>query len=100
MTYSERKRSYQTMDYAISRVTSGKETTRLMRYAVVGVISTAVDFALLIVLKQLGWETIMANSLAYAMGTIVSFTLSRMWTYPESRSKRMTHQFAQFVVIS
>ena len=88
------------MNYAISRVTGGRETGRLTRYLVVGGLSTAVDFAVLTLLKSLGLPTVLANSLSYSAGTVVSFSLNRLWTYSDARSKPIPLQFLQFLTIS
>src|SRR5579859_5645652 len=85
---------------AIGRVAGGRETGRLARYLVVGGLSTVVDFSVLAVLKSLGLPTALANSLSYSTGIAVNFTLNHLWTYPDSRSKRLSLQFVQFAVVS
>jgi putative flippase GtrA len=88
------------MIYAIGRAANGRETGRWTRYLVVGSLSTVVDFGVVTVLKALGLPTVLANSLSFSIGTIVSFTLNRSWTYSDSRSKGVTRQFAQFLIVS
>jgi putative flippase GtrA len=67
----------------------------------VGVVGTAVDFGLLVALRELlGFPTLPANCLSYAAGVVNSFVLNRLWTYPDSRQKVPLVQLAQFAAVS
>ncbi len=89
------------MDYSLHLRTDSKEIRRFIRFAVVGGIGTLLDFGLLIVLKQfVGLPILLANSLSYLTGVVNNFTLNRLWTYPEARSRPMWAQFGQFLTVS
>jgi putative flippase GtrA len=55
----------------------------------------------LILLKEvIGLPLIIANSLSYLAGVSNNFTLNRLWTYPEARTKAVWRQFLQFLLVS
>src|SRR5262249_44260151 len=88
------------MIYPLHRFFYGAETRRLMRYILVGGLSTLIDFTLLAGLKSIRLPTVRANSFFYFTCLVVSFTLNYRWVYADSRSKRMRRQMMQFCVVS
>lgn len=89
-----------TMNAVMSQVANSRETQRLVRWIAVGVLSTTVDFGVLVALRSPGLPLVLANSLSYSAGIVVNFVLNRWWTYSESHSKRMSLQFLQFTIVS
>lgn len=78
-----------------------KEFKRFLRFLVVGVSGTALDFLILTALKTFfGVPTLLANTVSYSCGVINNFTLNRLWTFSESRDKHWLVQFGQFVLIN
>ncbi len=78
-----------------------REFRRFIRFALIGVVGTVVDFTLLIVLKELiGLPTLLANTLSYSAGILNNFTLNRIWTYPDSRTRKALVQLLQFGLVS
>jgi putative flippase GtrA len=78
-----------------------KELRRFVRFAIIGVVGTLVDFGLLVVVKEvLGFPTLAANTLSYSAGIANNFTLNRLWTYPDSTKKHALVQLAQFALVS
>ena len=78
-----------------------KETGRFLRFAVVGCIGAVIDFGifnLLTVSKIL--PSIWAQVISFTTAVISNFYWNRRWTYQDSRSKPMTHQFIQFFVVN
>ena len=41
-----------------------------------------------------------ANVFSFTAAVISNFVWNRYWTYPDSRSKRISHQFVEFAVVS
>jgi putative flippase GtrA len=76
------------------------EVGRLVRFLVVGMGGTAIDFILLFLLKMAGLPTLAANSLSFSAGAISNFTWNRLWTFPEARSRHWTLQLVQFLMVS
>lgn len=78
-----------------------KEVGRFIRFALVGASGTILDFVLLILFKEwLKLPLLLANSLSYSAGIINNYSLNRLWTYPDSRQKRLAWQLGQFAVVS
>src|SRR5690349_6335344 len=78
-----------------------KELERFIRFMVVGVSGTLVDFAILSALKYFfGWPTLPANLISYSCGIINNFLLTRYWVYPETKGHQKFVQLAQFGLIS
>ncbi len=85
----------------VSQITANKDVQRFLKFAVVGVCGTFVDFAVLTLLvKVFGVPLIAANTISYSAGVVNNFVLNRFWTFTESRSKPLVTQFLQFVVIN
>ena len=78
-----------------------REAERFLKFAVVGTIGFIVDFGLLYILKEfVGLPTIIANTLSFCAAVVRNFTLNRYWTYPDSRSKKLSAQLIQFTLVS
>lgn len=78
-----------------------KEVGRLVRFGIVGLSGTLLDFLVLTFLKEAaGFTTLLANTLSYSVGLINNFTWNRLWTYPDSRSKPLLTQLSQFAMVS
>jgi putative flippase GtrA len=84
------------------------ELVRFSKFAVVGVIGAGVDFAVLYLLKQFvkppevldTWWSSIAVGISLSTAIVSNFIWNRYWTYPDSRSKPLVKQFAQFYVIN
>ena len=76
------------------------ERQRILRFLLVGLSSTLLDFMLLLVFKTGGASTLVANSLAYSLATVYNFTVSRQWTYAGTRHKPVGIQFTQYALAS
>lgn len=82
-------------------VTNPRERTRFLRFATVGVIGAVVDFGTYTLLHDgLGVMAVAASVLSFIAAIISNFTWNRYWTYPDSRSKQISQQVVQFVVVS
>lgn len=80
---------------------NSKEVERFLKFAVVGTIGFIIDFGLLTILKEVfGLHTAIANTLSFCAAVVSNFTLNRYWTYPDSRSKKLSAQLGQFLAVS
>lgn len=68
------------------------------RFAVVGVVNTAIDFVLFGLLAVLGWPLLLANFVSTSAGMTFSFFVNRSWTFGSTRSIRST--LAPFVLVT
>jgi putative flippase GtrA len=59
--------------------------SRAARFAVVGVLNTAIDFGVFIVLLYaLSWPLLLANTIGYAAGLANSYLLNSRWTFRDA----------------
>jgi putative flippase GtrA len=78
-----------------------RERDRFLRFAVVGIIGAVVDFGIFNLLSSLfRVKPVWASVLSFTAAVCSNFILNRYWTYPDSRSKRMSQQIVQFTIIS
>jgi putative flippase GtrA len=83
------------------------ERQRFMRFALVGVFGFFVDFGVYnLVLKILPTSTpyttpvVIAGVISFMAAIASNFIWNRYWTYPDSRTKPIVGQLAQFSIIS
>lgn len=79
-----------------------KKYKRLIRFSIVGLINTIVDFTIFIFLnKFFGLYFIFSQILGYAGGVINSFILNKIWTFKDKGINEKTpKQFAKFMIIN
>ena len=76
------------------------EIQRFLRFLVVGLSGTILDFGLLIGLKWLGMGTLLAATLSFSAGVINNFTWNYYWTYADAQGERLGLQLGQFALVS
>lgn len=78
-----------------------REAERFVRFALVGALGTAVDFAVLnLLVLGLGMPKFLANTFSFSAGALNNFTWNRLWTFPESRQRPLGRQLGQFFAVS
>ena len=78
-----------------------KETFRILRFLMVGISGTLVDFGLLLILKSfLHIPLFYANPISYSAGILNNFTFNRIWTFNDKKKDSIFYQFGKFVVVS
>jgi putative flippase GtrA len=82
-------------------VSDRKERGRFFRFAIVGAIGSVVDFGVFNLVTQLTPITaVVASVISFVAAVVSNFTWNRLWTYPDARSKHISKQLGQFVVVS
>src|SRR5512139_3869304 len=77
------------------------ERGRLMRFAVVGLMGAVVDFGTFNLLTGVFKSpAVLASVISFIAAVCSNFTWNRYWTYPDSRSKRLSVQLTEFAIIS
>ena len=77
------------------------EFVRFVKFAIVGAIGAIIDFSVLNLMhKAFGWNLLWANTLSVSVAIVSNFTWNRLWTFPESRSRRKREQLPQFALIN
>lgn len=78
-----------------------KETTRFLKFLVVGGIGAVVDFGTLNLLNYFtGMPFIFRQAISFTLAVFNNFMWNRYWTYPDSRSKPLGKQLMQFFLIN
>lgn len=84
-----------------------KEVERFLKFAVVGVVGAMVDFGTVTLLQATVLPPIegtlnvaAAAAIAFSAAIVNNFLWNRYWTYPDSRSRSLRRQLAQFTAIS
>lgn len=78
-----------------------REAERFVKFALVGVLGTAVDFSVLnLLILGLGMPKALANTFSFSAGALNNFSWNRVWTFPESRQRPLGRQFGQFFAVS
>jgi putative flippase GtrA len=102
------------LDYPINAIAarSGspqrqKEVARFLRFALVGISGAVIDISLVYVLQATilppipgTINVILATAIAFVTAVVSNFTWTRLWVYPDSRSKSIRRQLAMFTMIS
>jgi putative flippase GtrA len=78
-----------------------KEFERFFKFAVVGAVGAMVDFIVLNILVQLlGMAPVYANPFSFSAAVASNFTWNRLWTFPESRERRLREQLPKFALVN
>jgi putative flippase GtrA len=78
-----------------------KEGKRFAKFLTVGAIGFVVDATTLFILTSfLHMPDLLAQAFSFMAAVVSNFTLNRYWTYPESRSKSVRRQLAQFTLVN
>jgi putative flippase GtrA len=85
-----------------------KELERFLKFAVVGTIGAAIDLGLTNLLMHFVFHVkegdnvlvMLAAGIGFVVAVCSNFIWNRYWTYPESRSRAIIVQLAQFFVVN
>ncbi len=78
-----------------------RELTRFTKFSVVGVIGAVVDFGVFNLLHGgLSLVSPLAQAISFTAAVTSNFIWNRLWTYPDSRSKAIGSQAAQFALVN
>ena len=78
-----------------------KELTRFVKFAIVGAFGAVIDFGLLNLLRGFfGWPLLWANTVSVSVAIVSNFIWNRLWTFPESRTRKKRTQLPQFTLIN
>jgi putative flippase GtrA len=82
-------------------ITNPRERTRFMRFAIVGVAGAVVDFGVAnLLVHYFNAPLVLAGTISFICAVFSNFSWNRVWTYPDSRSKPVIKQLAEFIIVS
>ena len=77
-----------------------KENIRFLKFAVVGISGTIVDFSIFNLMLILDFNSLYASAISFSIAVFNNFFWNRIWTYPESRSEHVGSQLLMFGIVS
>jgi putative flippase GtrA len=78
-----------------------KERGRFIKFALVGTLGAAIDFAVMNLLTNFAHlDLVPAGIISFICAVISNFTWNRFWTYPESRSRPLFGQLGMFFLVN
>jgi putative flippase GtrA len=83
-----------------------KEMERFLRFAVVGASGAVIDLGLLYILQATiipphsELHVALASGIAFFTAVVSNFTWTRLWVYPDSRTRSLRRQLAMFTFVS
>ncbi len=78
-----------------------REAERFVKFGMVGVLGTVVDFGVLnLLILGTGMAKAVANTCSFTVAALSNFVWNRLWTFPESRERPLGHQLTQFLAVS
>ncbi len=82
-------------------LTSPLERTRFFKFMVVGAFGAVVDFGIANLLSHFfNFILVLAGTISFTCAVLSNFIWNRYWTYPESRSRPLTHQLGMFALVN
>ena len=78
-----------------------KEWIRFYRFGIVGFVGAIVDFSVMNLLTKLfNLNLVLAGTISFICAVISNFIWNRLWTYPDSRSKKIEAQLIMFFIVN
>lgn len=78
-----------------------REMSRFLKFAVVGTLGAIIDFGTFNLLQSaLGVSYLLSGAISFSAAVSSNFIWNRFWTYPDSRSKRISLQVGQFFLVN
>jgi len=82
-------------------LTNQRERSRFIKFALVGLIGAIVDFGVFNLLAGVFQvPAVWASVCSFVVAVMSNFMWNRYWTYPDSRTKSVHQQMAQFAAVS
>jgi putative flippase GtrA len=78
-----------------------REMVRFVKFSVVGTIGAVVDFGTFNLLNSVfGLWSVVSSIFSFTAAVLSNFIWNRYWTYPDSRSKPVSQQATQFILVN
>ena len=76
------------------------ERKRFLKFSVVGISGTIIDFGIFNFLLFMQFSSIFASTISFIVAVFNNFLLNRNWTYPESKLRPIANQLIKFLSVS
>ncbi|MBM3152312.1 MAG: GtrA family protein [Chloroflexi bacterium] len=82
-------------------INNRQERLRFIRFMVVGAIGAVMDFGIFNLLTHLtSMPAVWASVISFSAAVTSNFLWNRFWTYPDARTKRVSQQAVQFILVN
>jgi putative flippase GtrA len=82
-------------------IKSPKERTRFIKFGIVGIIGSVIDFGVFNLLTVVfHFPALPSSIISFLLAVINNFVLNRYWTFPDAREGPLTKQLTQFSFVS
>lgn len=94
-----------TLQAMLSQTHTRREAKRFIKFGLVGALGAIVDFSVFNALILMfswssDWEKLFANVISVSVAIISNFTWNRIWTFPESQTRKKRVQLIQFTLVN
>lgn len=76
-----------------------QELVRFIRFAITGVLNTAVDFGIFTVLGFFGVNIYLSQGISYSCGILNSYIINRSWTF-QTKEGFFSRQLLKFLIVN
>ena len=84
----------------LKRILGNEHIKQFLKFCVVGVIGTAIDFGLLYLLVEFGHVYyLLAATISFIAAVINNYLLNKIWTF-QDKNRNFFKQFVQFLIVS
>lgn len=77
----------------------GKNRKQFLRFSLIGVLNTAVDYAIFSAVSLFSQNIYLAQTCGYAAGVFNSYTLNRKWTF-DTQKKFFSPELVRFIMVN
>ncbi len=77
-----------------------EERARFLKFAIVGISGTIIDFGIFNLLLHMQSNSIFASTISFNVAVFNNFYWNRNWTYPESKIHSIAPQLIKFSLVS
>ncbi len=77
----------------------GKSIIQFIKFNIVGVLNTLVDFGVYTLLTSLGLDNMIAQCISYTCGMLNSYLFNTLWTF-RAEKQRTPSEFIKFVCVN
>ena len=85
----------------VKKFLNSKLGQQIMKFGVVGLLCFAIEYVLLTVIKEvLGWNVILANTIAFTVSAVVNYILSIVFVFDTDKKANKGKQFAVFFLLA
>lgn len=83
------------------KILNSKLGQQILKFGLVGFLCFFIEYILLIVIKEvLGWNVILANTIAFTVSAVVNYILSIVFVFDTDKKANKGKQFAVFFLLA